>query len=1133
MANDYSLDPFQIEETELDEKRKAAMAQLLRIGSSQSPLNNPAMAFQNAYHGATARDDLEAIGPQKRDLARRANIAFEKSIEGVRPEVANLLRNPALRATGEAQLGKDLDQKRWNDEDERDAAMDMFRRGGESSEGGGSADYVNALRLATSNDPRRAKRGEVLLKQLAPFDSSHNVRGTLSGGSREDPGATGAYRQREQARGDNTLVDVKLPNGQIQQMLRGDAYAEGYLKRPAPSGDSTYPATTPYPTVAGPVSGPIPSGSGRSSPLAGAVAAESGGNGRDPLTRIIPQLEGWDPNNPVSPKGAVGPFQIMPENVAKLSRLAGRPLDPMNPDDAELMATHILSDGRRKYGNNDMAVLAHYNGGYAQGDAVAQGKPPPAQETQGYLQRAAQLLNPVGTAQAQPAPQSALPGAVAASGAPPLQRPSTGVPGRSDPVAQDIYKDQRKGRENTYQKDQTSGGVGDTHDILNKMEALHKTWTGFTEVPMFFENALSTATGSKTRRGQATEQFARLTGDMVASVLALKQYGTGNSISDADLLAVKERVISAKQDPSSRMALIQDMREFLNSAEWRDNRIREKVEAEGKPLIQAKNESYHEYQAYKKQRDKAQQNPIAAGSATQSALPASVDAAGGVPPGPMSPEERGGQNQGFEGGDTGVMDFLGSGQSYKDMASALPITVARVITNPFTKSGREGTIDAYKNIWEGAKGLVGQSDREQAMADVAAQEKRADTDPRYAAARTVSTYANPLTVAGGAATTIPRAVLAGGTLAALQPAPTATDQAMNAGIGATIGGVSQVGSRFFPSTKPSGAIRAAGLDDAKAAGPVTLTSPQLNPTLTGSKIANVLGVNEAAGLNQSTQLTRFLMKEAQIPGDRLTRPGMTAAYEAAESSGRASIAGKAPLPIPEAKALVDAITDLAETNGKFVTNSELNKFWRAASVQSKAKGGGRAMRSSMTEYDGDQLYSMWKEIDDLKKSKPAQAQAKVAIESLIEASRGPEALAAFKAAQQRGRHVSNIDRVWSSGGGSGTDVGTGILTPSHLKLEAGRGPRDAITDSVTELVDLLNMRNYKPGVASQSSGEPAGIFKSFVQDTVGKALYQADRIGQKIAGPGAPEWRKKLSDALRMGTAVTPQTVYQGRGWEE
>ena len=129
--------------------------------------------------------------------------------------------------------------------------------------------------------------------------------------------------------------------------------------------------------------------------------------------------------------------------------------------------------------------------------------------------------------------------------------------------------------------------------------------------------------------------------------------------------------------------------------------------------------------------------------------------------------------------------------------------------------------------------------------------------------------------------------------------------------------------------------------------------------------------------------------------------------------------------------------------------------------------------------------------------------------------------------------MSNIDRVWSSGGGSGTDVGTGILTPSHLKLEAGRGPRDAITDSVTELVDLLNMRNYKPGVVSQSSGEPAGIFKSFVQDTVGKALYQADRIGQKIAGPGAPEWRKKLSDALRMGTAVTPQTVYQGRGWEE
>ena len=1130
--NDYSLDPFQVDETELDERRKAAIAQLLRIGANPAPLNNPSQAFLNTYQGAQAQRTLNEIGPQRRALAGRAQENLERSISesGLSSGTAALLKNAQLRSYGGVEAGKELEEKRWEDADKREADIRALRRQGPVGEDS-NFDYEDAVADAMSRNPRRQARGKVSLDLQKPFDPAHSVRGNLRGGANPIAGADPAFNRLQEMRGDQNVVEVKMPDGTVQQMLRGDALNQGLLPGRAARNDAPPRPATSAPTgYPPPVSGPNNPASGGSA-LPASVAAESGGFEGDPLTRIIPQLEGWDPRNPISPKGAVGPYQIMPQNVAALSRLAGRQLDPMNPEDGKLMASHVLKDARNKYGNNDQAVLAYYNGGHSAGDAVASGKPPPSPETQGYLARAAQLLNPVSTAQAQP-PQ-ALPGAVAASGqgAPPLQRPNTGVPGRSDPTGMKVFEDTWKGREGTYQKDQTSGGVGDTHDILNKMEALGKTWTGYTEFPMFFENAISTATGGKTKRGQATEQFARLTGDMVASILALKQYGTGNSISDADLLAVKERVISTKQDPTSRTTLIKDMREFLNSAEWRENKIREKVE-QGKPLVQSKNEAYREYQNYKKERERleAQQNPTQAGSAAQSALPASVSAASAAN-GPSSPEERGEQGQSFEGGDTGVMDFLGTGQSYKDMASALPATLARIVTNPFTKSGREGTIDAYKDIWEGGKQAIGMGDREQSMKDLAAQEQRSSTDPRYATARTVSTYANPLTVAAGAASTIPRAILAGATLAGLHPAETATDQAMNAGIGATIGGVTQLGGRMFPSTGPSKAIRNAGLDDAKAAGPVTPTSSQLNPTQTGSKLANTLGMNEAAGLDQSRQLTQFLMKEGRIPGERLTRPGMTAAYEAAEADGRASIAGKAPLPIPEGKALIDAITDLAEANGKFVNDSSISKFWRAASVPSKTKGGGRAIRSNMTEYDGDELYNIWREIDGLNKSKPAQAQAKNAVESLIEASRGTKVLEAFKEAQQRGRHVANIDRVWSSGGGSGTDVGTGLLTPSHIKLEAGRGPRDAITDSVTEIVDLLNMRNYKPGVSG--GAEPTGIIKSFIQDTVGKALYKVDKLGQKIAGPGAPEWRKKMSDALRLGTTVTPQTVYQGRGWEE
>ena len=91
-----------------------------------------------------------------------------------------------------------------------------------------------------------------------------------------------------------------------------------------------------------------------------------------------------------SPAGALGRFQLMPE-VAKYYQV-----DPTNDDQAAEAAAKLLrdlySEYRKKYpglGEKELrdVVVSHYNGGYSAGNAVANGKQPPAKETRNYLSR--------------------------------------------------------------------------------------------------------------------------------------------------------------------------------------------------------------------------------------------------------------------------------------------------------------------------------------------------------------------------------------------------------------------------------------------------------------------------------------------------------------------------------------------------------------------------------------------------------------------------------------------------------------------------------------------------------------------------------------------------------------------------
>ncbi len=84
----------------------------------------------------------------------------------------------------------------------------------------------------------------------------------------------------------------------------------------------------------------------------------------------------------VSPAGAAGVMQFMPENLKKYGVTDAT--DPVQMIDA---AGRYLRDTMKKYDDNIEAVIADYNGGPRQARRVMNGEPPKAAETVAYLDR--------------------------------------------------------------------------------------------------------------------------------------------------------------------------------------------------------------------------------------------------------------------------------------------------------------------------------------------------------------------------------------------------------------------------------------------------------------------------------------------------------------------------------------------------------------------------------------------------------------------------------------------------------------------------------------------------------------------------------------------------------------------------
>ena len=96
------------------------------------------------------------------------------------------------------------------------------------------------------------------------------------------------------------------------------------------------------------------------------------------LLTTVRGVESKGDSTAVSPKGARGDFQFMPDTAKAYS------VDVSDPVSSAHGAARYLSDLIKQYGGVQ-AALAHYNGGTKSGLAVAQNKEAPFEETRNYL----------------------------------------------------------------------------------------------------------------------------------------------------------------------------------------------------------------------------------------------------------------------------------------------------------------------------------------------------------------------------------------------------------------------------------------------------------------------------------------------------------------------------------------------------------------------------------------------------------------------------------------------------------------------------------------------------------------------------------------------------------------------------
>jgi len=757
MADDYSLDPFQVEEDILKSQYTKALAKTLRPKWDANDPFSSGAALSNYYQSDRKLGELDK---QKAELAQRVEKQMIETLRGAPQELQDMVRNPGTRAEGAKALARYREQEmQYNKLNEMRNLYGPGIAGSQTIGAGDTGDNPYGLAKAASENPYTASIGKQMMDNQTGDPTK--VRLDRSGNASVIPGATAALTQIEDAkmRGRDDLVDYKMPDGQIVKQPR--SWVENEMRKYQ---TGAAPGAPPSSSL------PPPSGGPPATALPGAVGAAASA-----------------PNRPVS--APPGPSSAPPGGEVAAFGQPQTQTTRMDMLQAEVKRNFEARERARAAGDQQGITIATRN----------------LQQLDQEMKLVQKQNGPSGgqvpsgmAAGQQPPPQqpSALPGATAAAagGMPPARIvPPTGPAGVGPtPFAGKMSDEQLAVQKDAMKKFNES--VELVPSMLQQLDQLEN----ILKKPVYSGGKAEAAKGinwaaNTIQRGNAGVEDPVLSNTRAYEGLIKEMSGPrarllGYNPSNFDLNTALAQLPNMGDSPGSRAAVIGQLRKGMEY-HMQSIPVIQELTAKGVTVSEAQ-KYFHEAVWPKIQEQKRQQpNPTEAPGA-QSALPGATSAAGaaalprGMPPPAPPPAE--GPN---------VSDFLTSKEGWRAMgesAASLPGAIAA--------QGGPAMKDTVSNFGRGVAQLFGQSDRAEWPAEKARQDALAAKNPQYAQARhATDIIGNPTNYIPGA--TIPKMAAAGVVGGITQPGASFTEQVQNAASQGGLAAVTGAASRAVPSTK--------------------------------------------------------------------------------------------------------------------------------------------------------------------------------------------------------------------------------------------------------------------------------------------------------------------------------------------
>jgi len=212
-ATDYSLDPYQTEETNLLEAYKKALAKSLRPTPA---MDDPSARFYAAYDKEGADREMDDIQTRRTMLSQQMMSALPDALRG---DTATKLAHPMTRNLEQDKL-KELQAMQLDDQDRaaraaRRASGGQALPGAVAASGGGDNGMSEALDDMRSVRPRVAKSGHELAQLGMPRGNNASVGLNLNtGGFDVVPAGVQSAQQVDYAKSMNELTDWFNPQTQ-------------------------------------------------------------------------------------------------------------------------------------------------------------------------------------------------------------------------------------------------------------------------------------------------------------------------------------------------------------------------------------------------------------------------------------------------------------------------------------------------------------------------------------------------------------------------------------------------------------------------------------------------------------------------------------------------------------------------------------------------------------------------------------------------------------------------------------------------------------------------------------------------------------------------------------------------------